>query len=269
MGRSFREGSIVSPALHSELGGQDQVLPRISPEDIPQSYRRHRPHHTRLEQSLVLRSLHGRVASGSVQPWCLSHTKRIFDILGASIILFLSTPILLITAIAIKLETPGPILFRQWRTGFAGERFMMYKFRTMRRNADLLKDSLRSLNHYGPSSPDFKIRKDPRVTAVGKVLRRLSLDELPNLFNVLQGQMSLVGPRPTSFDIDAYQVRHVVMLTVRPGLTGLWQISGRGDVDFERRVQLDSRYIENQSPLLDLRILLLTPIRVLRGRGAY
>ena len=218
---------------------------------------------------MVFGSPRGRVANSPPRPWCLSRAKRIVDLLGAAILLTLSAPVFLVAAIAIKLETAGPIFFRQWRTGFGGQRFLLLKFRTMRKDADALKESLRLLNHHGPNSPDFKIRRHPQVTPVGWVLRRLSLDELPNLINVLAGQMSLVGPRPTSFDIRSYEERHLVRLTVPPGLTGLWQISGRGDVDFDRRVELDSRYVRNQSLLLDLKILLLTPIRVLRGRGAY
>jgi lipopolysaccharide/colanic/teichoic acid biosynthesis glycosyltransferase len=141
-------------------------------------------------------------------------------------LLALSAPVSLVAAIAIKLETPGPIFFRQWRTGFGGEKFPLLKPRTMRKDAEGLKAPLRPLSHHGPNSADLEIRNHPQVTFVGRVLRRLSLDELTNLFNVLARQMSLVGP-------------------------------------------LDARHIRNQSLLLDLKILLLTPIRVLRGRGAH
>jgi lipopolysaccharide/colanic/teichoic acid biosynthesis glycosyltransferase len=180
----------------------------------------------------------------------------------------MTSPILLLAALAIKLNSPGPVIFRQWRTGLGGRRFMICKLRTMRQDADRLKGSLRSLNHHASNSPDFKIRNDPRVTGVGKILRRTSLDELPNLFNVLWGDMSLVGPRPTSFNIDAYADWHLARLAVPPGLTGLWQVSGRSEVDFDDRVELDCRYIRNQSFLQDLKILLLTPFTVLGGRGA-
>jgi lipopolysaccharide/colanic/teichoic acid biosynthesis glycosyltransferase len=194
--------------------------------------------------------------------------KRILDVAGASLLIALTSPIFLIAALAIKLSSPGPVIFRQWRTGFAGQRFKIYKFRTMTPNADQLKATLRSLNHHGPNSPDFKVRNDPRVTPVGRILRRTSLDELPNLFNVVRGEMSLVGPRPTSFDIDAYADRHLARLAVPPGVTGLWQISGRSEVDFDDRVELDCRYIQNQSLFLDVKILLRTPFSVLGGHGA-
>ena len=201
-------------------------------------------------------------------PWCLSRRRRFLDILSASLILALTSPMLLLLALAIKLDAPGPIFFRQWRTGLGGRRFKIYKFRTMRRDADQLKETLRSLSHHGPDSPDFKIRNDPRVTRVGRVMRRMSLDELPNLLNVVRGEMSLVGPRPTSFGIDNYAERHLVRLAVPPGMTGLWQISGRCELDFDDRVELDCRYIREQSLLLDLRIILKTPFSVLGGRGA-
>ena len=145
----------------------------------------------------------------------------------------------------------------------------MYKFRTMRKDAERMKESLRALNCHAADSPDFKIKNDPRVTRVGKVLRRMSLDELPNLLNVVRGDMSVVGPRPTSFDVDAYADWHLARLAVPSGITGLWQISGRADLDFDERVKLDCRYIREQSLWLDLKILAVTPFRVLGGRGAY
>ena len=202
-------------------------------------------------------------------PWCLSRSKRVFDVTSALILLALASPFFLVAAIAIKLDSAGPVFYRQRRTGYGGKRFLMYKFRTMRKDADQLKESLRSLNHHGPNSPDFKIRNDPRVTRVGRLLRRSSLDEIPNLLNVIRGEMSIVGPRPTSFDVDRYAEWHLARLAVPSGITGLWQISGRSDIDFDDRVELDCRYIREQSIILDLKILALTPWRVLRGRGAY
>jgi len=208
-----------------------------------------------------------------IRPWCFSSTRRILDIVGASLLLVLSSPIFLVTAIAIKLGPPGPVFFRQVRTGLAGQRFKVYKFRTMRKDAEQMKRALRQHNHHSQSSPDFKMKNDPRVTPVGRILRKLSVDELPNLINVVRGEMSIVGPRPTSFDIDAYADWHLARLAVPPGITGLAQISGRGDVDFDDRVVLDCRYIKEQSILLDLKILSLTPFRVLggilTGRGVY
>lgn len=201
--------------------------------------------------------------------WCLSRGKRAFDIVSSAFLLALVSPLFLIAAVAIKLDTPGPVFYRQWRTGYGGKRFQLFKFRTMRKDADQLKDSLRALNHHGPDSPDFKIRNDPRVTTVGRTLRRMSLDEFPNLWNVLRGDMSIVGPRPTSFDVDVYAEWHLARLAVPSGITGLWQISGRADLDFDDRVKLDCRYIHEQSLWLDLKILALTPFRVFSGRGAY
>jgi lipopolysaccharide/colanic/teichoic acid biosynthesis glycosyltransferase len=209
-----------------------------------------------------------QVSSVWLSPWCLSRAKRVLDFVGALVLLVLASPLMVAAAVAIKLDSPGPVLFRQWRTGFAGRRIRVFKFRTMRRDAEALKHSLRALNVHGPGSPDFKVLNDPRVTAVGRVLRRTSLDELPNLLNVLRGEMSLVGPRPTSFDIDSYADWHLARLAVPPGVTGLWQISGRCEVDFDDRVKLDCQYIRRQSPLLDLRILLQTPFNILGGRGA-
>jgi lipopolysaccharide/colanic/teichoic acid biosynthesis glycosyltransferase len=220
-------------------------------------------------QSASIANGNGHVSTSRCTPWCLSRSKRLFDVVNALFLLILALPFLLVAAIAVKIDSPGPVFYRQWRTGFAGKRFRMFKFRTMRKDADQLKESLRSLNHHGPNSPDFKIRNDPRVTAVGRLLRRTSLDEVPNLINVIRGEMSIVGPRPTSFDVDRYAEWHLARLAVPSGITGLWQISGRSDVDFDDRVELDCRYIREQSIVLDLKILVLTPWRVLRGRGAY
>jgi lipopolysaccharide/colanic/teichoic acid biosynthesis glycosyltransferase len=176
-------------------------------------------------------------------------------------------PVMLLCAVAVWIDDPGPVLFPQWRTGRGGKRFRMWKFRTMRTNAEELKRQLAHLNEL--TWPDFKISNDPRITRVGKVLRKTSLDELPQLFNVLWGDMSLVGPRPTSFDVTTYQLWHTERLEVTPGITGLWQISGRSDIDFDDRLRLDVEYIEHQSLRLDLWILIRTASAVLRSSGAY
>ncbi|HYM81853.1 MAG TPA: sugar transferase [Candidatus Limnocylindria bacterium] len=214
-------------------------------------------------------NVHDTASNSWISPWCLSPLRRFLDIISATVLLLLCSPVLIVAALAIMVTSPGPVFYRQWRTGFAGQRFKMYKLRTMVRNADQLKDKVRALNHHSQNGPDFKCRNDPRVTAVGRILRKSSLDELPNLINVIRGEMSLVGPRPTSFDIDAYQDQHLARLAVPPGITGLWQISGRSEVDFDDRVKLDCRYIQEQSFLTDMRILLVTPFCVLGGRGAY
>jgi len=213
-------------------------------------------------------NLNGRARRHWLSPWCLSRAKRMVDIVGAGVILLILSPALALIAIAIMLDSPGPVFFRQWRTGLVGRRFRIFKFRTMKRDAEKMKESLRSLNHHGPNSVDFKILDDPRVTRVGRYLRRASLDELPNFLNVCRGEMSLVGPRPTSFGIEVYEDWHLRRLAVPPGITGLWQISGRCEIDFDDRVKLDSKYIQEQSFLLDLKILVLTPFKVLAGRGA-
>lgn len=202
------------------------------------------------------------------RPWTLSRTNRIVATLGALILLVLLSPLLLALALAIRLNSPGPVLFVQKRTGYRGRLFGMYKFRTMVANAEDLKESLRHLNKHGVDAIDFKIDKDPRITAIGGFLRRSSLDELPNLINVLKGDMRLVGPRPTSFNAYRYKDNHLARLSIYPGMTGLWQISGRSNINFDQRVELDLSYIANQSLLLDLKILLKTPFKVFSGHGA-
>ncbi len=193
--------------------------------------------------------------------------KRALDVGICLTILPVAIVVMGLCAVMIWLDDPGPIFFTQLRTGLGGKRFRMYKFRTMLRNAEELKDQLAHLNKL--SGPDFKIANDPRVTRIGRVLRRTSLDELPQILNVLKGDMTLVGPRPTSFDASTYDLCHTERLEVRPGVTGLWQISGRSDVDFDERLRLDIEYIENQSFWLDLTILYRTVVVVVVGRGAY
>jgi len=195
--------------------------------------------------------------------------KRAQDIAGATLGLVLLSPVLAVLAIAIKLDSKGAVVFTQRRAGIGGRPFRMWKFRTMRDGADGLKEALSHLNHSGDPRL-FKILEDPRVTGVGGWLRRWSLDELPQLWNVLKGEMSLVGPRPFfESDLDYYEIHHFGRLGAKPGITGLWQVSGRSDiVDFEEVVALDTRYIREWSLLLDLKILLLTIPAVLRRKGS-
>jgi lipopolysaccharide/colanic/teichoic acid biosynthesis glycosyltransferase/ActR/RegA family two-component response regulator len=193
-------------------------------------------------------------------------SKRLFDIFVALFALPFAIPMMILIAILIRIESPGPIVFPQDRTGMNGKRFKMYKFRTMVQNAEELKQKYMHLNEL--TWPDFKITDDPRVTRIGRFLRKSSLDELPQLINILRGDMSFVGPRPTSFSADTYDLWHTERLEVRPGLTGLWQIKGRADIDFDDRVELDIEYIERQSWTLDLTILLQTFSAVLSRRGA-
>jgi lipopolysaccharide/colanic/teichoic acid biosynthesis glycosyltransferase len=193
--------------------------------------------------------------------------KRLLDISLCLLILPVLVPLMAIIALAIWCNDPGPVVFKQLRTGRGGRRFWMYKFRTMLKNAEELKQRYAHLNEL--CWPDFKITNDPRVTTVGRFLRKTSLDELPQIFNVLNGTMSLVGPRPTSFDVSTYELWHTERLEVLPGITGLWQISGRSDVEFNDRLELDVRYIERQCLRLDLYILWKTVAAVMSQKGAY
>jgi len=194
--------------------------------------------------------------------------KRIMDLTLSLLAMPIVLPLFVIIALAIKIESPGgPIIFTQNRTGKSGRRFKMYKFRTMVPNAEELKKQLAHLNEL--QWPDFKITNDPRVTRVGKFLRKTSLDELPQIINVIRGDMSLVGPRPTSFDASTYQLWQTARLDVKPGLTGLWQVYGRGNTEFDERLRLDILYIEHRCLGLDIEILVRTALAVFQGRGAY
>jgi lipopolysaccharide/colanic/teichoic acid biosynthesis glycosyltransferase len=192
--------------------------------------------------------------------------KRAFDLAICLLLLPVALVLSLACAIAILVDSPGPIFIAQDRTGRDGNRFRMYKFRTMVPNAEELKPSLAHLSIVPP--PDFKIIDDPRITRVGRILRKTSLDEIPQLINVLRGEMSLVGPRPTSFAPSTYSLWHTYRLEVMPGMTGLWQIRGRNGMTLDERLRLDIAYIEHWSLALDLKILLQTIPAVFRGSGA-
>jgi exopolysaccharide biosynthesis polyprenyl glycosylphosphotransferase len=194
--------------------------------------------------------------------------KRTFDGVVATLLLLVMSPVLLAIATAVWVTSRGPVFYRSIRPGIGGEPFACFKFRTMRNDADQLQADLESLNE--ASGAIFKIRNDPRLTTVGRFLRRYSLDELPQLFNVLFGQMSLVGPRPLpQRDFEKLEDWHKKRYLVMPGITGLWQISGRSDLDFDDLVRLDFLYLERWSVGLDLTILLKTIPAVLLRRGAY
>ena len=194
--------------------------------------------------------------------------KRALDVLGAALVLLLTSPFLALAALGIRLDSPGPILFRQERVGKGESRFMVYKFRTMYQDAEEQLERLRG--HNEATGPLFKMKRDPRITRVGRILRRTSIDELPQMYNVLMGDMSLVGPRPPlPREVAQYQEWHRRRLTVAPGITGLWQVSGRSDLTFDEMVLLDLYYIENWSLFMDLKVLLRTIPQVLFGRGAY
>jgi len=175
--------------------------------------------------------------------------------------------VIALCTIAIWIENPGPVFFMQQRTGRFGRRFRMFKLRTMVTNAEEIKEQFRHLNEL--TWPDFKIANDPRVLRVGKFLRKTSLDELPQIFNVLRGDMSLVGPRPTSFAADTYSLWHTERLEVLPGITGLWQLSGRSDVDFDDRLRLDIEYIRRRTLWFDLVLIFRTVQAVIHSKGAY
>jgi exopolysaccharide biosynthesis polyprenyl glycosylphosphotransferase len=196
--------------------------------------------------------------------------KRITDVLLSALLLAVAAPLMLLIAIGIKLDSRGPVLFAQHRAGLGGRRIRMLKFRTMHDGADGEKQHLAHLNHTGDARL-FKIPSDPRVTRLGALLRRWSLDELPQLWNVLRGDMSLVGPRPFfESDFAAYEGHHFRRLDTKPGLTGLWQVSGRSDVvNFEDVIFLDRQYIERWSFWLDMLILLRTIPAVMQRKGAF
>jgi exopolysaccharide biosynthesis polyprenyl glycosylphosphotransferase len=194
--------------------------------------------------------------------------KRTFDFVGAILLMIALSPVLIGISLAVFLTSRGPVLYRSIRPGIGGEPFACFKFRTMRTDADQVQADLESLNE--ASGPLFKIKADPRLTRVGRLLRRFSLDELPQLLNVVAGQMSLVGPRPLpQRDFDQLDEWHKKRYLVLPGMTGLWQVSGRSELDFDDLVRLDFLYLERWSVGLDLTILLKTIPAVLSRRGAY
>jgi exopolysaccharide biosynthesis polyprenyl glycosylphosphotransferase len=194
--------------------------------------------------------------------------KRAFDIAGSAILILLLAPLLGAIAVAIKLTSAGGAIYRSRRPGMGSEPFDCFKFRTMYADAEHRQEELEELNEKGGAL--FKIRDDPRVTPVGRFLRRWSLDELPQLFNVLRGEMSLVGPRPLpNRDYERLENWHRKRYLVLPGMTGVWQVSGRSELDFDELVRLDFLYLERWSVFLDLSILLKTIPAVLRRRGAW
>ncbi|HKF77428.1 MAG TPA: sugar transferase [Candidatus Dormibacteraeota bacterium] len=203
-------------------------------------------------------------------PWYSYNTtlKRALDVVLAAFVLLLAAPVWLAIVVAIKVDSSGPAIFVQERVGLRGRRFRFYKFRSMTADADRMKTALRHLSEV--DGPVFKLRADPRVTRVGRVLRRTSLDELPQLLNVLRGEMSLVGPRPPlPEEVAQYRPSDMVRLAVKPGLTCWWQVRGRSGIDFDTWMAFDREYVYGLSFLADLQILLRTAWAVLSCRGAY
>lgn len=210
-----------------------------------------------------------RIVSGARTGKGWEHSaKRVLDVVGSLTGLVVLLPVLLATAVFIKLTSPGPVLYRQERIGLHGRHFRVWKFRSMRCGSDQQVAELMAA--HGGYGPFYKMRVDPRITPVGRFLRRSSIDELPQLINVLKGEMSLIGPRPhVQAEVDQYAPEHHRRLFVKPGLTGLWQISGRSEVPRHEAVLLDLYYVDTWSLRRDLRILLKTAKAVATARGAY
>lgn len=196
--------------------------------------------------------------------------KRVLDIFGSLIGIILFSPVMLVTAIAIKLESRGPVIFKQKRAGLNGRIFKMYKFRSMCVDAEELKAKLQEQNEVKDGMM-FKIKDDPRITKVGKFIRKTSIDELPQFFNVLFGDMSLVGTRPPTLDeVERYERSHWRRMSIKPGITGMWQVSGRSQItDFDKIVELDTEYIDKWSIWLDIKIVIKTVFCLLKRKGAY
>jgi lipopolysaccharide/colanic/teichoic acid biosynthesis glycosyltransferase len=198
----------------------------------------------------------------------IEKAKRGLDLFICFILLPFALPIMLLTLVMVKIDSPGPVLFRQERVGKWGRKFYCLKFRSMHTDAEARKAALMKKNEAGEIV--FKMKNDPRVTRVGRLIRKLSIDELPQIFNVLQGEMSIVGPRPpVPIEVSQYTLDHLQRLEVIPGITGLQQVSGRSNLPFHRWIELDVQYIEEQSVVKDLEIIIKTIPAVISGKGAY
>ena len=265
-----RIGAVVRDRLNTDQFGRVKFSFHVFPDDWS-SQDPGRPSNPTLYPDLEKRQTSNRLGLA---------TKRLTDVLGSLLLLGILSPVFLIIAAAIKLTLRGPILFRQKRVGEHGTPFTFLKFRSMYMNNDanehreyvrqLIAGQAERKSAEGKAEGIFKLTNDPRITPVGKVLRRSSLDELPQLFNVLRGEMSLVGPRPPlPYEVEVYATWHRRrLLEAKPGITGLWQVHGRSRVEFDDMVRLDLRYARECSPLLDLKILLQTPKAVMGGDGA-
>jgi lipopolysaccharide/colanic/teichoic acid biosynthesis glycosyltransferase len=203
---------------------------------------------------------------GERRPFISTFLKRVIDIGISAALLLVVSPLLALVAVLIRMDSAGSVFYRSLRVGKKGHNFVCYKLRTMINGADRLQGELRGQNER--KGPFFKLRNDPRITRLGRFLRRYSIDELPQLWNVLKGEMSLVGPRPHPLpDFEGYELDHLRRLNITPGLTGLWQITARCDPSFERNMELDLEYIERWSLWLDVKILWKTIPVLVRGTG--
>ncbi|MBQ6535114.1 MAG: exopolysaccharide biosynthesis polyprenyl glycosylphosphotransferase [Opitutales bacterium] len=227
-----------------------------------------------MDSALRLRAKYKIRARYKMLIWHLSvkfgyFVKRLLDIVVSAIMIVLLAPFLLLVALLIKLESRGPVIYRSTRVGKDGRNFAFYKFRSMYLDADKKKAEMHALNESG-DGVIFKMKNDPRITKIGKFIRKFSIDELPQLFNVLEGNMSLVGPRPPlPSEVAQYTLDQRKRLHIKPGITCIWQISGRSDIPFKKQVMLDEEYIKNHNLFKDLIILLKTIPAIITGKGAY
>lgn len=267
--RAIQEYSLDVKYLPSSVVDRDNTVSNIVDSSDPKTLRMFKIfadrsyesswHNLRQQSILIYWSVRGMV---------LSRLKRLFDIVISLLTIIFTSPIWILTAIAVKLESPGPILFKQERVGKYGQLFMCLKFRSMYMDAEERKAELLGLNE--ADEIVFKIKEDPRITRVGRIIRKLSIDEIPQLLNVLRGDMSLVGPRPpVPIEVVQYNYDTFRRLEAVPGITGLQQVSGRSDLTFKRWVELDIQYIQERSLRKDIMILLKTIPTVISRRGAY
>ena len=219
----------------------------------------------RWKRQNMVRRLLWKTAVGSA-----AALKRFVDIAGGLGALIALSPLIGFVALCIKIEDRGPVFYKQLRYGLGGQTFWCWKIRSMVTNADELMEKLRAQNEHGAEGVTFKMKRDPRITRVGGIIRKLSIDEMPQFWNVVLGEMSLVGPRPHVWkEVSQYNAFQLRRLSVKPGITCLWQVGGRSDIPFEGQVRLDLQYIYSQSLMQDLKILFATVPAVLLGRGAY
>ena len=265
----------------------DQVYFMVHKDESPERYREYAD--LCLEMGVTVRMVldshsvrrtNSFVSSIGIYPMITYHTitlntndqlfKRVVDFVSSLLGLIILSPLLLIVAIIIKLDSPGPVIFKQLRVGQNGRNFYMYKFRSMVPDAEEKKKELMEQNEVKDGMM-FKMKNDPRVTRFGRFIRKTSIDELPQLFNVLKGEMSLVGTRPPTLDeVQKYHRGQWRRISIKPGITGLWQVTGRSDItDFDKVVELDLEYIDNWTPFLDIRILFATVLELLKHKGAY